>query len=212
MMSNTTQIRKEVLPNPSPPKVPWSFLNSPSRNPVCSGSLGSGQLLFDWEVLETLMQMLGVEPNPCHVWYRELTDGGYVSEWLARNWWPRKIKKQQSSQDTVDVQLKLLDTAGKRLRFFCKQTAGQTSQKFPPRQEKMQIRAIHLIDTAYGGEKHRKSAVRAMRLFAGWFQVASGWELMDFWGQSMSPKYVLLWDFNIRTKNRIMMFHGCIRY
>ncbi|CAE7633475.1 LUC7L [Symbiodinium pilosum] len=34
----------------------------------------------------------------------------------------------------------------------------------------MRVRAIHLIDIAYGGEKHRASAVRAQRVFAGWFQ------------------------------------------
>ncbi|CAK9010713.1 unnamed protein product [Durusdinium trenchii] len=41
--------------------------------------------------------------------------------------------------------------------------------------EKLRIRAIHLIDTAYGGEKFRKSAARAQRLFAGWFQECA-WE------------------------------------
>ena len=38
------------------------------------------------------------------------------------------------------------------------------------RKENVRLRAVHLIDTAYGGEKYRKSAVRAQRLFAGWFQ------------------------------------------
>lgn len=36
--------------------------------------------------------------------------------------------------------------------------------------EGVHVRAIHLIDIAYGGAKHRASAVRAQRLFAGWFQ------------------------------------------
>ena len=40
------------------------------------------------------------------------------------------------------------------------------------RKENVKLRAVHLIDTAYGGEKYRKSAVRAQRLFAGWFQEA----------------------------------------
>ena len=45
----------------------------------------------------------------------------------------------------------------------------------------MQLRAVHLIDTAYGGEKYRKSAVRAQRLFAGWFREAwpGRWEVRD---------------------------------
>ena len=49
------------------------------------------------------------------------------------------------------------------------------------RKENVQLRAVHLIDTAYGGEKYRKSAVRAQRLFAGWFQEAwpGRWEVRD---------------------------------
>ena len=41
--------------------------------------------------------------------------------------------------------------------------------------EGMHVRAIHLIDIAYGGAKHRASAVRAQRVFAGWFQERA-WE------------------------------------
>jgi len=41
--------------------------------------------------------------------------------------------------------------------------------------EGIRIQAIHLIDIAYGGSKHRASAVRAQRLFAGWFQEGA-WE------------------------------------
>ncbi|CAJ1363334.1 unnamed protein product [Effrenium voratum] len=35
--------------------------------------------------------------------------------------------------------------------------------------ENFRLKAIHLIDTAYGGSKLRASAVRAQRIFAGWF-------------------------------------------
>lgn len=69
--------------------------------------MGSGQLLFDWELLEHLTQRLGCDFEP---------------------------------------------------------------PKPPVRKEKIHFSAIHLIDTAYGGEKRRKSALRAQRLFAGWFQ------------------------------------------
>ena len=49
----------------------------------------------------------------------------------------------------------------------------KNNPKVPPvasRKENIRIRAVHLIDTAYGGEKYRRSAFRAQRLFAGWFQ------------------------------------------
>lgn len=45
-------------------------------------------------------------------------------------------------------------------------------------QEGVRIGAIHLIDKDYGGPKQRSSAVRAQRLFAGWFE-ESAWEDRD---------------------------------
>lgn len=44
--------------------------------------------------------------------------------------------------------------------------------------EGVHIRGMHLIDKDYGGPKQRSSAVRAQRLFTGWFQ-ESAWDDRD---------------------------------
>lgn len=82
----------------------------------------------------------------------------WLADWLISFGWVK----------TTNQHLNISVSSITWLMFWCFFSCFPVTK--PTRKEHVQIRAIHLIDTAYGGEKHRPSAVRAQRLFAGWFQ------------------------------------------